>query len=65
MYPFFYNISYRCGCNKGFEAVDNKTRCLDIDECALHNANCSQVCINLEGGYMCECSPGYQATDSE
>ncbi|VFV39251.1 very low-density lipoprotein [Lynx pardinus] len=32
---------------------------LDIDECQ-NPGICSQICINLKGGYKCECSRGYQ-----
>lgn len=31
----------------------------DIDECQ-NPGICSQICINLKGGYKCECSRGYQ-----
>lgn len=32
---------------------------LDIDECQ-NPGICSQICVNLKGGYKCECSKGYQ-----
>ena len=35
---------------------DNRT-CEDVDECADHP--CGQTCVNLEGGYRCECEQGY------
>nr|XP_005994239.1 PREDICTED: low-density lipoprotein receptor [Latimeria chalumnae] len=31
----------------------------DIDECENPDT-CSQICVNLEGGYKCECREGYQ-----
>lgn len=31
----------------------------DIDEC-MNPGICSQICINLKGGYKCECHNGYQ-----
>lgn len=58
-------ISFRCECDEGYVSADNETRCADFDECAVNNGGCSQICVNTEGGYMCECSPGYNATDSE
>ncbi|XP_071889317.1 uncharacterized protein [Anas platyrhynchos] len=47
-----------CDCLAGFEFVD-KRNCGDIDECQ-NPGICSQICINLKGGYKCECSRGYQ-----
>jgi hypothetical protein len=34
--------------------------CLDIDECAdeLHTCHPSAQCVNLNGGFRCECPPG-------
>lgn len=63
--PVFIYCSYRCECDDGYVAVDNQTRCADINECAVHNGNCSQICVNTVGGYMCECRQGYEATDNE
>ena len=31
----------------------------DINECATNNGGCSQVCLNTEGSYVCDCYPGY------
>ncbi|XP_071884008.1 uncharacterized protein [Anas platyrhynchos] len=47
-----------CDCPSGFEFVD-KRNCGDFDECQ-NPGICSQICINLKGGYKCECSRGYQ-----
>ena len=33
---------------------------LDINECAINNGGCSQVCLNTEGSYSCDCYPGYE-----
>ena len=31
----------------------------DINECASNNGNCSQICSNTVGSYMCSCMTGY------
>ena len=33
---------------------------LDINECAINNGGCSQVCLNTEGSFSCDCYPGYE-----
>ena len=30
----------------------------DINECLDDNGNCEDVCINMEGNFMCQCSNG-------
>ena len=47
----------KCECNPGFEFHEDGF-CYDIDECAA-GTTCSQICKNLEGGYKCNCLPGY------
>ena len=32
----------------------------DINECATNNGGCSQVCLNTEGSYSCDCYSGYE-----
>ena len=32
----------------------------DINECAVLNGNCSQICTNRNGSYSCSCYAGYQ-----
>ena len=31
----------------------------DINECSINNGNCSQMCNNTIGSYVCSCSIGY------
>ena len=31
----------------------------DINECLNNNGTCSHGCMNMEGGYYCECFIGY------
>ena len=37
----------------------------DIMECQNGMHNCSQRCIELEGGFSCACDEGYQLEDDE
>ena len=32
--------------------------CADIDECRMGTSNCSQTCVNFEGGFTCGCEHG-------
>ena len=31
----------------------------DNDECTLDTDNCTQVCVNTDGGFNCTCRDGY------
>ena len=33
---------------------------LDLNECAMSNGNCSQLCNNTFGSFDCDCSTGYE-----
>uniref|UniRef100_A0A8C8RTI0 von Willebrand factor C and EGF domains n=1 Tax=Pelusios castaneus TaxID=367368 RepID=A0A8C8RTI0_9SAUR len=47
-------------CPLGFSMAEmaNGVRCADIDECL--SASCEGLCVNTEGGFVCECGPGLQ-----
>uniref|UniRef100_A0A8C2YCC7 von Willebrand factor C and EGF domains n=1 Tax=Coturnix japonica TaxID=93934 RepID=A0A8C2YCC7_COTJA len=47
-------------CPLGFSMVETDTgvRCDDINECL--SAACEGLCVNTEGGFVCECGPGMQ-----
>ncbi|XP_019635147.1 PREDICTED: sushi, von Willebrand factor type A, EGF and pentraxin domain-containing protein 1-like [Branchiostoma belcheri] len=53
------NLNLTCQ-NDGF-FVGSSVNCTDIDECADGSHQCSDntVCVNTEGGYWCNCLPGY------
>ncbi|CAG9796150.1 unnamed protein product [Diatraea saccharalis] len=47
-------------CLYGLER-DAQGNCVDINECETNRHVCSglEMCVNMEGGYRCECVPGY------
>ncbi|KAK3103621.1 hypothetical protein FSP39_020595 [Pinctada imbricata] len=62
--------TYHCLCKDGYTNTARRRRsttssqCLeyfssDIDECAQTN-NCTQVCTNTPGSYVCSCHSGFQ-----
>ena len=32
---------------------------VDIDECQIDSVKCTQMCKNKNGGYDCQCVPGF------
>jgi hypothetical protein len=55
--------SYDCVCPSGYSG-DPKSRCLDVDECAVSPSVCRTIagaqCSNLPGSYRCFCPVGFQ-----
>ncbi|XP_040583657.2 LOW QUALITY PROTEIN: low-density lipoprotein receptor-related protein 2 [Lepeophtheirus salmonis] len=58
---------YICLCDKGFASdPHHPKKCLDINECSLTTMNnCSQICTNLNPGYACSCTDGYELVSRE
>ncbi|RVE53502.1 hypothetical protein evm_001872 [Chilo suppressalis] len=52
-------------CLYGLER-DAQGNCVDINECETNRHICSglEMCVNMEGGYRCECVPGYHRDSS-
>ena len=36
----------------------------DVNECAINNGGCAGTCVNLIGGYECQCASGYVLTNN-
>ena len=36
---------------------------IDLDECVTGNADCEQLCVNVAGGFNCDCHFGYLLND--
>jgi Calcium-binding EGF domain/Coagulation Factor Xa inhibitory site/Complement Clr-like EGF-like/Sushi repeat (SCR repeat) len=51
--------SYRCKCPVGFRLEEDRSSCVDVDECREHNGGCSHTCVNLLGDFECHCPPGH------
>merc|ERR1719228_1668572 len=47
-----------CYCQDGYQLDQNKTNCVDVDECQVFGS-CSQKCHNEAGSFTCSCEEGY------
>lgn len=54
--------SYHClsMCRPGFQRTISGLGCQDINECSEQPQVCDQLCLNLIGGYRCDCTRGYR-----
>ncbi|XP_059057895.1 latent-transforming growth factor beta-binding protein 4-like isoform X2 [Achroia grisella] len=52
-------------CLHGYER-DSNGNCVDVDECQDNRYACSslEMCVNREGGYVCECISGFRRDTS-
>lgn len=51
-----------CICPEGYSKVGDTDDCEDIDECqTLPNVCENGYCTNIEGGFQCDCFPGFRA----
>ena len=51
--PFLYITHTHIYSTKRYSLVD-------IDECQEESDNCSQICLNNDGSYTCDCNVGYE-----
>lgn len=55
-------------CDKIQDCPDSEDEPVDKcgrDECKLNNGGCSQLCVDTQAGFYCDCSPGYQLVDNK
>ncbi|KAH3833313.1 fibrillin-1-like isoform X2 [Dreissena polymorpha] len=55
--------SFECDCVNvtGYTLSDDKTYCVDADECLLDNGGCEDTCVNTLGSFHCSCrKKGYK-----
>uniref|UniRef100_F1KPH9 Latent-transforming growth factor beta-binding protein 1 n=1 Tax=Ascaris suum TaxID=6253 RepID=F1KPH9_ASCSU len=54
-----------CECDANYRYNNETEQCEDIDECEENRHSCdpsTSVCVNTDGGYICECAAGYEGT---
>ncbi|XP_072756979.1 uncharacterized protein [Anoplolepis gracilipes] len=51
-------------CLPGYEQTSYGT-CIDIDECAVDNGGCTEVCENTDGSFFCACDGDEKALSSD
>ena len=44
--------------------LDDGVTCVEINECTMNTDDCEQECINIEGGFRCDCFEGYILDDN-
>lgn len=55
-------------CDKNQDCPDSEDEPVDKcgrDECKLNNGGCSQLCVDTQAGFYCDCNPGYQLVDNK
>ena len=60
-------ISLSKVCDKIQDCPDSEDEPVDKcgrDECKLNNGGCSQLCVDTQAGFYCECRPGFQLVDN-
>uniref|UniRef100_A0A8C0P2V1 Complement component C1q receptor n=1 Tax=Canis lupus familiaris TaxID=9615 RepID=A0A8C0P2V1_CANLF len=49
---------FECQCPPGYQLDASQRGCVDVDEC--QTSRCPQECVNVPGGFRCECWVGYE-----
>ncbi|XP_033642813.1 uncharacterized protein LOC117302931 isoform X2 [Asterias rubens] len=62
---YVMNGNELCSCYNGYKLdANDDSLCINIDECtdALYQDACSDICIDADPGYTCDCNPGFILT---
>uniref|UniRef100_A0A4W3HSE0 Fibrillin-2 n=1 Tax=Callorhinchus milii TaxID=7868 RepID=A0A4W3HSE0_CALMI len=53
--------SFICHCQLGYSVKKGTTGCTDVDECEIeaHNCDMHASCVNIPGGFQCNCRDGW------
>ncbi|XP_054277887.1 very low-density lipoprotein receptor-like isoform X3 [Macrosteles quadrilineatus] len=58
------SLSFVCNgkadCPEGEDEPEGKC---DVNECLVHNGNCSHICVDTLVSFHCDCRPGYKLVD--
>ncbi|UYV70470.1 hypothetical protein LAZ67_7003147 [Cordylochernes scorpioides] len=57
--------SFKCACNPGYELMNDKKACRDVDECITKPASCPQYCFNTPGSFYCKCNETYYEREGD
>lgn len=55
-------------CDKTQDCPDSEDEPVDKcgrDECQQNNGGCSQLCVDTQAGFYCDCRPGFQLVDNK
>lgn len=64
-YHHFCTKYVKCSCSPGYQLLDDKKSCADINECDRNNGECDHHCKNTNGSYVCSCRKGYSLNSNE
>ncbi|XP_061898281.1 latent-transforming growth factor beta-binding protein 1-like isoform X3 [Entelurus aequoreus] len=55
--------SYMCICPDGYDTLDGRIGCQDVDECSKNNVCVRGRCVNTDGSFICLCEAGFKFSE--
>uniref|UniRef100_A0A6B2KYL5 EGF-like domain-containing protein n=1 Tax=Arcella intermedia TaxID=1963864 RepID=A0A6B2KYL5_9EUKA len=52
-------VTVEVSCPDGYTAAEDRSDCIDINECTTNNGGCLQQCVNIPGSFYCKCFDGF------